>query len=587
MASNSTRTVDMKQLAPAEIVPLPRRTRNDLTSEVSTISERRAIDTEQPSYAPSAREKEPAIIPEKQARTLPGPTFDNASRFGEPDTLVAIISALILATSLGSLDMTIVATAIPRITDEFKNLADVGWYGSAFFLTLGSFQSTWGKAYKYFPLKPAFLLAIGIFELGSLICAAAPNSTALIIGRAIAGMGASGAFSGVYTIVAFSARPEHRPSYISIIGATYGLASVIGPLLGGVFTEKLTWRWCFWINLPIGGVAAAIIAVFFSTPAAAKPVSATGKEKLLQMDPLGTGMIMGALISYLLALQWGGVTQPWSSSTIIGLLVGFVLMISAFIGIEWHMGERAILPPHLFKQRTVALSAGYIFFLTGGFFIILYFLPIYFQSVDGVSASDSGVRNIPLILGVALFTFLAGNIVTLWGHFAPLLVIGAVLATIGSGLIYLLDIGTPSPQWISYQVVAGVGIGLGLQIPISASQAMVDVKDVAPVTAMALFFQTIGGAFFISAAQAIFANRLLAVLPSSAPSIDPALVLATGASELRIVFPQEVLPGILRAYMGGLQAAFAFAIPLLGLAALLSIFVEWKSIKGHAAVGAA
>ncbi|EJU00959.1 hypothetical protein DACRYDRAFT_33669, partial [Dacryopinax primogenitus] len=139
--------------------------------------------------------------------------------------------------------------------------------------------------------------------------------------------------------------------------------------------------------------------------------------------------------------------------------------------------------------------------------------------------------------------------------------------------------GTSSPQWIGYQVVAGVGIGLGLQIPISASQAMVDVKDVAPVTAMAFFFQTIGGAFFISAAQAIFANRLLAVLPSSAPSIDPALVLAIRASELRNVFPQEVLPGILRVYMDGLKAAFAFAIPLLGLAALLSIFVEWKSVK--------
>jgi hypothetical protein len=158
--------------------------------------------------------------------------------------LAMIIVALALAMFLVAIDMTIVATAIPRITDQFHSLDQVGWYGSAFFLTLASFQSTWGKAYKYFPLKTSFLISILIFEIGSLVCAVAKNSTTLIVGRAIAGAGGAGIASGAYTIIAFSAPPQQRPAFTGILGASYGVASVIGPLLGGVFTDKLTWRWC-------------------------------------------------------------------------------------------------------------------------------------------------------------------------------------------------------------------------------------------------------------------------------------------------------------------------------------------------------
>jgi Major Facilitator Superfamily len=155
-----------------------------------------------------------------------------------------IIVALILSIFLVALDLTIVATAIPRITDQFHSLSQVGWYGSAFFLTVAAFQSTWGKAYKYFPLKITYMLSIIVFELGSLICGVANSSTTLIIGRAIAGAGGAGLSSGAYTIIAFSAPPKQRPAFTGILGATFGIASVVGPLLGGVFTDKLSWRWC-------------------------------------------------------------------------------------------------------------------------------------------------------------------------------------------------------------------------------------------------------------------------------------------------------------------------------------------------------
>ena len=173
---------------------------------------------------------------------------ENLSRINTADyphafQLTFIVVALVLSIFLVSLDMTIVATAIPRITDEFHSLNDVGWYGSAFFLTVASFQSTWGKAYKYFTLKPTFLVSIGIFEIGSLICGVAQNSITLIIGRAIAGMGGAGIASGAYTIIAFAVPPAQRPAFTGILGAVYGCSSVIGPLLGGVFTSQATWRW--------------------------------------------------------------------------------------------------------------------------------------------------------------------------------------------------------------------------------------------------------------------------------------------------------------------------------------------------------
>ncbi len=168
---------------------------------------------------------------------------EDSTEYPKGFQLASVIVALILSIFLVSLDMTIVATAIPRITDEFHSLDQVGWYGSAFFLTLASFQSMWGKIYKYFPLKSSFLVATFLFEVGSLICAVAQNSTTFIVGRAIAGMGGAGIGSGAYTIIAFSAQPKLRPAFTGLLGATYGTASVIGPLLGGVFTDRLTWRW--------------------------------------------------------------------------------------------------------------------------------------------------------------------------------------------------------------------------------------------------------------------------------------------------------------------------------------------------------
>lgn len=254
----------------------------------------------------------------------------------------------------------------------------------------------WGKLYKFFPLKISFLTSIFIFELGSLICGVSPNSTALIVGRAIAGAGGAGIASGAYTIIAFAVKPNLRGAFTGIMGAAYGVASVVGPLLGGVFAENTTWRWCFYINLPIGGASAAVIFFFFRTPPNAKPIVAPLKEKILQMDISGSAIIVGGVTAYVLAFQWGGITKAWSDGSVIGALVGFGVCLILFVINEWYLGERAMVPGRLLKNRTISVAMGFIFLLGGGFFLLLYYVPLYFQVIQGVNASQSGVRNLPL-----------------------------------------------------------------------------------------------------------------------------------------------------------------------------------------------
>ncbi|KAJ9626359.1 hypothetical protein H2203_003991 [Taxawa tesnikishii (nom. ined.)] len=482
--------------------------------------------------------------------------------------LLSIVTAVVLSVFLVALDMTIVATAIPRITDQFHSLDDAGWYGSAFFLTVAAFQSSWGKAYKYFPLKVVFLLSIAVFELGSLICGVAPNSTALIVGRAIAGAGGAGIASGAYTILHFAVPPKQAPAYTGLLGATFSVASVVGPLLGGVL----------WTMYPGGREASR------------GPL----KEKVLQLDFAGSFILMAAVVCFILALQWGGTTKPWGDSDVIGTLIGAGLIIIVFVVFEWWMNERALLPRRILKQRTITIMVTYMIFNAGLFFSLLYYLPIYFQSIKGTTAANSGVRNLPLILGVALFSIVSGGIITTTGHYVEMMVLGGILTTVGAGTVYTLNIGSPSSHWIGYQALAGIGLGLTFQIPIIVGQGTAKPEDVSSVTAIILFFQCISGAVFIAVAQALFTNRLLKTVAANTPGVSPAEVVMTGATELRKVFSAEQLPGILKSYMAGLRDAYALSIALGGVAAVIAIVaividrktLNTEELKKNAAGGA-
>lgn len=200
------------------------------------------------------------------------------------------------------------------------------------------------------------------------------------------------------------------------------------------------------------------------------------------MDPVGTTLLVCAIISYILPLQFGGQTKAWNSSTVIGLLVGFPLMIITFMVWEYFQGERAAFPPRLIKGRLILVNSLYAFFFAGSYFIVIYYIPIYFQSIQNVSPTISGVRNLPLIISMSIALIVSGGSITKTGHTAPLMVVGGVIATIGSGLIYSLDIGTGTGKWIVYQIIGGIGWGLAYQVPINAAQGTVDPSDIATVT---------------------------------------------------------------------------------------------------------
>ncbi|KAK5747259.1 hypothetical protein LTR17_000394 [Elasticomyces elasticus] len=525
--------------------------------------------------------------------------------------LVLILAATALSIFLVALDTTIVATAIPQITDDFHSLDDVGWYGSGFFMTTAAFQSLWGKAYKYFSIKLVYLLAIVIFEIGSLVCALAPNSAALIIGRAIAGVGGAGIVAGSYLIVGISAPPARTPALMGIIGASFAVASVAGPLIGGgvkPYDDYLTR--CLLgafgvVNLPVGALSFAIVLFFFTTPAHSEPVQATWKEKLLQMEVsnrenfteeftlivrhiLGTFTILAALICFLLAMQWAGITKPWSSRDVIGTLVGTGVLSIAFVVLEWYLGDRAAVNPRLLKNKTIGLMMVYQVLVSGTFFVLLYYLPIYFQSVSGVSPANSGVRNIPMIIGSCIFAITAGIIIAMTGEYQAFMIIGSTLICIGSGLIYTLGVGSGSGEWIGYQVLAGVGMGMAMQIGVTVSQAVVDPADLSEASAMAIFFQLLGGAIWIGVAQAIFSNRLVQGLSANLGAEGTMQVIAAGATGLRNLLAGDELQAAIESYMVGLRDAYAVSIALAGAGAIvgiLSVVFDRRQIgKGMKAV---
>lgn len=302
---------------------------------------------------------------EKQAAVIDGKEDTSSAEDPEDESKyltgfkLAILSVgLCLTTFVIALDNTIIATAIPKITSVFNSLEDVGWYGSSYLLTTTSLQPSFGKVYTYFDVKYTYLFALVVFEIGSVICAAATTSPMFIIGRAVAGAGAAALYSGGMTIIGFSVPLRKRAIYIAALSSMFGIASVVGPILGGAFTDRLSWRWCFWINLPFGGASLAVVFFFFKNPER-KYSHLSVKERLKYIDFAGAIFLICAIVSLLLALQWGGFTYTWSNSKVWGTLLGFGLMIIVFIGIQLRQKDKGTIPPRVFTQRTVLVSCIY------------------------------------------------------------------------------------------------------------------------------------------------------------------------------------------------------------------------------------
>lgn len=392
--------------------------------------------------------------------------------------LVLALTALNFSILLIFLDNSILSTATPTITNEFHSVQDIGWYVSSYQLALSALQPMTGKLFTYLPNKQTYIGSVLLFELGSLICALSTSSNMLIGGRAVAGLGASGLFNGALTIIAALVPLRRRPAVTGLLMGVGQLGLIGGPLIGGALTQYSTWRWCFYINLPIGGAAALALALVRIPEQTAKPplrsfMASPGLWR--RFDLVGTALLVPAVVMLLLALHYGGVQYPWGSATVVGLFCGAGAVGALFVAWEWRVGgEDAMVPLSLFRERVVVAGGLTNLCLFSCTFITSYFLPIYFQSVQGSSPFTAGVHMLPSIISQLITAVLSGFAVTKLGYYLPWAIFSAVLTSIGAGLISTWTVGTNTGTWIGYQIILGVGRGAGIQMvrPLTSSLAI-------------------------------------------------------------------------------------------------------------------
>ncbi|KAK3820057.1 MAG: major facilitator superfamily domain-containing protein [Benniella sp.] len=485
---------------------------------------------------------------------------------------ILLFIGLAMASFLASLDGTIIATALPEIASDFGAQKDMSWVATAYLLTFNAFQPLYGKFSDIFGRKSMMLFATITFMAGSAGAGAATSMTMLIVFRAIQGLGASGLLSIVLIIISDIFPLEDRPKYQSIIWSVFGISSVVGPLLGGVFVQQITWRWCFYINLPLGIVTIVTVILFLRLPFVRQGL----RRQLARIDYMGTALIIAAVICLLLPITWGGTPEhPWDSAEIIALFCVAVVLIALLMWIESKAVE-AIIPPKLFLNKTVSVLFG-VNFLTGmGFLGVIFYSPIYFQVVKGVGATASGLHLLPMVLGLVVASIASGAVLNKVKDYRIFIWIGTIMMSIGIGLCMLLDADSGMGQQIGFLLIVGLGIGLILQTVMLAAQAAVEKEEMAIVTALCGFFNSIGGGIGIAMCSALFNNHLGSEF--KAFSDETKYVLAeyhimdsiTAVQDL----PPEVKKLVIEAYVDTFQFIFKCITPIACAAFLLSLFIR-------------
>lgn len=490
--------------------------------------------------------------------------------------LIMLCNSLVLA--FIGLDMSIVATAVPSITDEFHTVADVGWYSSAFRLCACSFAFLFGRVYTLFPLRPVYMASIVIFMLGSLMGATAPSSAVFVISRAVCGLGTAGAIQGCFYMLVHVVPLRKRPLVVGLLNGVEALANISSPSVGGLIVGSVSWRWCFWINLPIG--ALSLVIIFFALRVDVKGRSTlTLRQKVAELDLVGNVLFIPSLTSLFLALSWAGTKYPWGSGTVVGLFLTAAALLALFAYDQRRRGERATLPPRILGNRSVLAGCVFAGCTNAAMNVFEYYLPTYFQSVRAYTATKSGYLMLPLMAGFLVAMLLHGAGVSALGYYVPFMLFASVLMPIFAGLMTTFTTSTALERITGYSLAMGFAGGIGFNAPQSAVQTMLPVKDTSTGIAIIYFAQNFGPAVFLAIAQTIFLNRLSENLTVLVPGLSPNAVNNMGLTELRTLVGPDELGKALGILDESLMQTWYLAVGLTCVTMVGSIAMEWGSVK--------